>query len=331
MTEQGFSIVEALRTIELQTSHPTLKKVTQDLRSQVELGKSLSDALSQYPKYFSPVYTSLIKVGEKSATLPKVLSYLEIQKKQFYKIKKKIISAMIYPSVIFSLMIVIGIGMVMFLIPFLRDIFDGLNAELPLSTRTLMATEYYLRNYWWMFILGLITSVALLKYLSTKTKFIFLWHGVVLKIPLLKSLVKSYNTARIIRTFSTLNKTGVALNESLEILASVPHNTHYKKALIQIKKEVNRGVIFSSAFEKHPHLFSPLVLETIRLGEKTGNLGDSLKYLAEIFEEELKNNLQGLTKVIQPCLIILVGVMVAGFAISVIVPLQQLPSMMKSA
>jgi len=330
MTGHGFSVVDALRTIELQTHQPTLKEVVETLRHKVEMGNSLADALKTYPRYFSNVYVSLVAVGEKSGTLPKIFKYLEKQEKQLYELKKKALSAMAYPAVILSLMLVIGIGMVIFLIPFLRDIFDDFTAELPLPTRMLMGTEAFISSYWWILLIGIISTVTLTKLLFRSKSFVKAWHSLLLKIPFLGSLIKSYNAARIIRTFATLNRTGVPMLESLRILETVPNNQAYRISLQTIREDVDKGAIFSVAIEKHPKLYSPLVIESVKLGESTGNLSDSLHYLAEIFEQEVKETLTTLTKVIQPLLLILVGLMVAGFALSVIVPLQRIPTLMNN-
>ena len=329
MTGSGFSIVDALKTIELQTQHPTLKEVIQDLKGQVEMGNSFSDALSGYPRYFSNVFVSMVRVGEESGTLPRVLGYLQKQEEEMYKLKKKAVSAMIYPGVIMSLMVVIGVGMVVFLIPFLRDIFSSFTAELPLPTRILMASEEYLRRFWWVMLGAALALFVFVKLVFKSEKVVVVWDRILLGVPFLKTMIMSFNSARIIRTFATLNKTGVPMSQSLAILATVPNNKVYSLALDQIKRDVDKGNIFSMAVEKHPTLFSPLVIESIKLGEDAGNLGDSMGYLAEIFEEDYRNNLETLSSFIQPLLLILVGVMVAGFALSVIVPLQRLPSLIQ--
>ncbi|MDP2691436.1 MAG: type II secretion system F family protein [bacterium] len=330
MTRHGFSIVSALKTIELQTQNTTLKRVTQDIKNQVELGNSFSDALATYPKYFSNVFISLVKVGEQSGTLPTVLKYVEKQERQIYTLKKKAIGAMIYPSIILSMMVLIGIGMIIFLIPFLKDIFSRFTNQLPLPTRVLMKSEEILRTYWYLFVGGGITVLGGTKLLMMQKAVIEFKDRVFIHLPVFGKLIKSYNSAQIIRTFSTLNKTGVPLIQSLKILETVPKNSNYRNALQQITAEVDRGNIFSSSIEKFPNLFSPLVIETVKLGEEAGNLGDSMYYLAEVFEEEVKGNLKALTTFIQPLLLILVGVMVAGFALSVIVPLQKIPSMIQN-
>lgn len=329
MTNRGFSVLDALHSIELQAQNPKLKEVVQHVKHQIELGNSLSDALAEYPQYFSNVYISLVKVGEESGNLPKVLSQLEKQERQMYQLKKKALAALIYPAIILTLMIVIGIGLVLFLIPFLRDIFAGFTAALPLPTRVLLATELFLRQYWWMLILGILGFAVSLKIFFSNPHFVRVWDKGFIKVPILGSYIKSYNSAQIIRTFSTLNKSEIPLVQSLEILATVPRNTSYRDIIRLVREDVNKGTIFSAAIEKHGHLFSPLVIESIKLGEQTGNLSDSMTYLAEVFEEDLKNNLTMLTKFIQPFLLVILGIMVTLFALAVIVPLQRIPTLMQ--
>ncbi|MDP3975481.1 MAG: type II secretion system F family protein, partial [bacterium] len=287
MTEHGFTVIDALKTIELQTQNQTLKDVVQDIKNKTEQGSTLADSLTNYPQYFSTVYTSIIKVGEESGTLSKSLKYLEKQEAQSYALKQKVVSAMTYPAIIVGLMIVIGVGMIIFLIPFLRTLFGKLKAELPLPTQILLGTEEFLRTYWWAILIAMILSFASLRLLFRKEGFRRFWDGLILHIPIFGSLAKSYNAAQIIRTFATLNQTSIPLIEALDILTTVPKNSQYRKALVQIRNDVEKGEIFSAATAKHPQLFSPLIIESIKLGENAGNLTDSLSYLAKLFEDDV--------------------------------------------
>jgi len=328
MTKHNFSVIDALNTLELQSQNLTMKEVVQTLKHQIELGNTLSEALKSYPQYFSRVYISLIKVGEETGSLSKVMRYLEKQEKQIYRLKSKALGAMVYPAVIVGLMIVIAIGMILFLIPFLRDIFSGFQAALPLPTRILLGSEAFIKQYWWALLGGLAVISLSLKLLMRQQWFTSGLDALLIRIPFLKGLIKKYNSAQVIRTFSTLNKTGVPLLKSLEILSGVPSNEGYRNALSRVRADVDRGEIFSDALSKHPGFFSGLIIESVKLGEKSGNLSDSMEYLADIFEQEVKSDLNTLTKLIQPLLLVMVGVLVAGFALSIIVPLQRIPSLL---
>lgn len=331
MTKHGFSVIDSLRSIELQAQNPILKEVIEHIRSRVELGNTLADSLKEYPRYFSSVYVSIVRVGEESGKLAEVLQYLERQQTQIYELKKKAFAAMIYPLVIISLMIIIATGMILFLIPFLKDIFSSFSAELPLPTRIMMQTEPILKQYWWALLAGGLALYGAGKMLFKQSGFAAGWDKILMHIPLFGGIIKSFNVAQIIRTFATLNQSGVPITTSLEILTTVPNNSHYKAALEMVEKEVKKGSIFSAALGKHTKLFPPLVIESIKLGERTGNLTDSSVYLAELYEEEVKDALDTLTTLIQPLLMVLVGAMVAGFAISVILPLQRLPQLIQQS
>jgi len=331
MTAHGFSVVDSLRSIELQAQNPVLKEIIEHVRSKVELGNSLCDALKEYPKYFSNVYTSIVHVGEETGKLSEVLQYLERQQTQSYELKRKAVSAMIYPAIIVIMMVLIATGMILFLIPFLRDIFSSFSAELPLATRVLMQSEPILRNYWWAILGGLLVLYGIGKFLFAQHSFKSSWDTTLLHLPLFGNIIKSYNVAQIIRTFATLNKSGVPMTQSLEILTSVPNNIIYKEAMESVEQEVKKGSIFSTAMGKYTNIFPPLVIESIKLGERTGNLTDSSSYLADLYEEDVKETLQTLTTLIQPLLMILVGMMVAGFALAVIMPLQRLPQLIQQS
>lgn len=329
MTTHGFSIIDSLRNIELQTQNPRLKEVAEHLRRKVEIGNSLSESLKDYPESFSNVYTSIVRVGEESGKIAEVMQYLEKQETQTYELKKKAIGAMIYPGIIAGIMIIVAVGMILFLIPFLKDIFSSFQSELPAATRLLMNAEPLLRNYWWAFLGGIIALILLIKVIKKQPEIKNAWDKITIHTPFIGSLVKQYNVAQIIRTFATLNKSGVPMSDALDILSTVPNNLPYRKAMETIKRDVERGAIFSAAMNKHSTLFPPLVIESLKLGEKTGNLNDSSNYLAELYEEELKETLQTLTTLIQPLMLVLVGVMVAGFALAVITPLQRLPQLIQ--
>ena len=329
MTEHGFSVMDSLRSIELQAQTPALKDVIEHVRGRVELGNSLADALKQYPKYFSSVYVSIVRVGEESGNLAKVLKYLEKQQTQSYELRRKAIGAMIYPAIIVSLMLIIAVGMIIFLIPFLKNIFSSFSTELPLATRILMNSEPFLKSYWWAITGGALVLYGIMRVLFSNPGFRIFWDRTLLRLPLLGGILQSYNVAQIVRTFATLNQSGVPMTESLNIMTSVPNNTCYKKAMESIKHDVDHGAIFSVSMGKHVDIFPPLVIESIKLGERTGNLTDSSTYLAELYEDEVKETLEILTTLIQPLLLVIVGVMVGTFAIAIIMPLQRLPQLIQ--
>lgn len=329
MTGHGFSVVDSLRTLELQAENQTLKEVATTLRSQVEMGNTLADSMTMYPRYFSNVYVNLVRVGEKSGTLSKSLHDLLDHQTQQYELKRNVLSALTYPAIILSLMVVIAIGMILFLIPFLKDMFASFSAELPLPTRILLKSEHILKTYWWIILLGLGVLVSSIIFLLRQDKVRLLVDRMILHIPILGPLVRSYQVSQIIKTFATMQLNGIPIRESLQIVTAVPGNRVYRQAMESVVHDVERGSIFSDALSKFPKLFSPLVIESVKLGEKAGNLGDSLNSLAELFQDDVKASLKTLTTLIQPLLLILVGVMVAGFALSIIVPLQRLPSLMQ--
>jgi len=329
MIGHGFSVIDCLRSIELQTQDPKLKRIIGEIKSKVELGTNFSDTLKSYPESFSTAYISIVKVGEESGKLSEVLGYLVRQETQLYELKKKAISAMIYPSVIIGLMVTIAIGMIIFLIPFLNDIFGSFDADLPAATVMLMKAEPILRSYWWALLAGLIGMYFCFSYLKALPNIKIYLDQIIIKLPFFGKLFRQYNIARITRTFATLNVSGVPMGQSLDILTTVPNNIVYKRALEVVRENVDKGMIFSEALSKYESIFSLLVIESIRLGEKTGNLNDSSVYLAELYEEELKDSLGTITTLIQPLLLVLVGVMVAGFALAVITPLQKLPQMIQ--
>jgi len=321
MIMAGVPIPRSLNILTEQIKSKKFKKALLKIKEEIIKGESFSTALSQHPSIFAEVFVNMIKVGEESGTLEEVLDVLTIQMEKEHEIKSKIKGAMIYPAVIISAMIVIGIIMLIVVVPKLSALFEQLNIELPLTTRLVIVVGNFLSKFWYtvpiVFILLIILFRAALKTKLGKSTF----DRIVLKIPIISPIVKKTYAAHTVRTLSSLISAGVPIVRSLEIVSGALGNVHYKKAIAEAAEKVRKGSKLAEVLEKYDNIYPTLVIQMIAVGEETGETSNILEKLAYFFEEEVSNATKNLSSVIEPILMLIIGVMVGFFAISMIQPM----------
>jgi type IV pilus assembly protein PilC len=326
MIVAGLPLSRALTVLEKQTSKAVLKKVIHEVNENIMKGQTLSDSLLKYPKHFSTLETSMIHVGEESGNLAESLNTMAAQLEKSFQLKKKIKSAMMYPSIIFSVMIVIGILMFMFVVPALTATFKDLGTELPASTQFIITLSDALKGNPFMVLAvfaGVIFGImSALKTAIGKKIFDF----VSLRLPVISVMVKEYNTAQITRTLSSLLSSGVGVVESIHIAGDVLQNFYYKKVLLTTIEDVQKGVPLSDSFVKNENLFPMISGAMIQVGEETGQLSDMLRKIAEYYEEEVDTKTKDLSTIIEPLLMVIIGAAVGFFAISMISPMYSVMS-----
>jgi type IV pilus assembly protein PilC len=321
MINSGVSISRALAILSGQEKNKILKKVTEDLAEQIKKGISLADAMAKYPTIFDQVFTSMVRVGEASGNLEEILKILAQQLEKDHKLISKVRGALIYPSIIVIVMVIIGIMMMMFVVPKITAIFDDFGADLPILTKIVlnisnfMSQNIILTSF---LIVGFVAGVFFF-WRSTMGKKFF--HKVFLKAPILSGLVNKVNSARFARILSALSKSGVPLVKSLKITSDTLGNYYYKRAVLDASKEVQRGIPLSKVLEKYQDFFPYLVIQMIAVGEETGKTPEVLLKLAGFYEEEVDQMTKNLSSIIEPVLMVVVGLAVAFFAIAIIQPI----------
>jgi len=324
MLGAGLSLSRALTTIHKQSKNKKFKKVVESVNEKVKEGYPLHQALGEFPKVFSSLFISMTAAGEESGNLIESLNVVSTQMEKTYELKKKIRGAMIYPSVILSAMLVIGIFMLTYIVPTLTATFADLEVELPASTRFIIAVSDGFQNHTILLLVALIGFIALV-IASVKTErgqrildYIFV------HMPLVSVLVKETNAARTARTLSSLLTSGVAYVKALEITGDVVQNSYYKKILKEAQGEVELGQPVSGVFSKHEKFYPPFVSEMITVGEETGELGPMLMRVASFYEAEIDQKTKNMSTIVEPFLMIVIGAGVGFFAISMISPMYQL-------
>jgi type IV pilus assembly protein PilC len=319
MIEAGLPMTKAIAIIEKQ-SKGQLKKVLADINDQISTGKTLSSALENYPKIFSTLFVSMVRSGEESGHLSVSLKNIGLQLEKTYLLNKKIKGAMMYPAVIFSLMIILGALMMIYMVPTLTATFIGLGIKLPLSTRIIIFISDLLKNN----ILYILISIFVLIFgfysaFKSKTGKRFLdWSF--LHFPMIKEMVKQINSARTARTLSTLLSSGVDVVLAISITKDVVSNSYYKEVLERAEKTIQKGDQISAIFTENGHLYPPFVAEMMSVGEETGKMGDMLLGVAQFYEEEVDQKTKDLSSIIEPILMIVIGLAVGAFAISMLAP-----------
>lgn len=326
MIKAGLALSRALTVLEKQSKNKKLKVIIGKINASIEKGESLHGALSKFPKVFSPLFVSMVKAGEESGGLTEALGVIGKQMERAHNLKKKIKSALIYPSIIVITMVIIGIVMLVYVVPTLSQTFNELGIELPKSTQFIIALSDFLKNNTvTALILVIFIGVgATLGFRSKKGKRVF--EFVILRIPVISGLVKETNSAMTTRTLSSLLSSGVEVVSALSITEEVIQNSYYKEILKQSKKGIQKGLPLSKAFIENEKLYPVLVGEMISVGEETGKLSDMLLQTAEFYEDEIEQKTKDMSTIIEPFLMIFIGAAVGFFAVSMISPIYSISS-----
>ena len=315
MLRAGLSLFRALSVLKKQTKNTTLNKILTSLSNEINAGGTLSSGLEKFPDVFSKLFVSMTRAGEESGNLSNALSEIGINLEKSHSLTKKIRGALIYPGVILSAMVLIGVLMFAFVVPTLANTFKELGVQLPVSTRFIITLGNFFSQY---LILGSVAGIISLARASFMEKYV---DFIIIRLPIVGNLSKELNTARTTGTMSSLLLSGVSITRAIEITGDVVQNVYYKKILKEAKEEVEKGAPFSKVFEENPNLFPVMMSEMIQVGEETGKLSDMLLQVASFYEEEIENKTKNLSIVIEPVLMVVIGAAVGFFAISMISPL----------
>ena len=321
MVAAGLSLVKGFDVLANQAKNKKLKNALFAAKEQINKGESMSSVLSHYPDIFSEFFLSMIKIGEESGTLEEVLKILSLHLEKEHRLKSGVQQAMIYPVIVLSLMLAVGIIIAIVVLPKLKDFFTGLNAPIPFYTKLLIDFGEFSTKQWPLLI-AIPVVLAFLAIAALKTKKgKWMKDTTLLKLPIFSSLIKKNNCAILIRSLSSLLGSGVSLTRALEVSSGTVGNFYFKKAVNNALDEVKRGESLSQAFGLYKDIFPYGAIEMIEVGEETGKTSSVLKTLADFYEEEVVSAAAKLSAVIEPVLIIILGVMVGLFAISIIEPM----------
>ena len=322
MVKAGLPILQVLAMLRDQMENPGIKDIIEDIRKSLEGGVNLSKCFEKYPQHFDNVYVNLIKAGEASGKLDVFLLKIVESLEKREKVKKKIKSALMYPSIMFSVAITVSAFMLVKVVPVFAKMYDGMGLELPAATATIMSMSDFLRGTGGKIILlGGVGGFFGFRYITKKNAAIrFKWHRQVLKLPLFGDMILKSLLARISLILGNLSAAGVNLLESLEIAKSVSNNDVVTDALENVKKGVFSGDTLTKLFLKEP-LFPPTFSQLISVGEQTGQLDEMFNSVAAYYEEEFDTTVDNMSSLIEPIMIVFMGVMIGGLMIAMYSPI----------
>lgn len=321
MLKAGLSLSRALSVLKKQTKNQKLNTILTSITTDINAGETFSTALSKFPEVFSKLFISMIRAGEESGNLAGSLSDIGLNLEKSSSLTKKIKGALIYPGIILSAMVIIGVLMFAFVVPTLANTFKSLGVTLPWSTQLIVFLgNFFSHNLLLSF--AIIFAAAFGMYTLYRASFMAKYIDfIILRIPVLSNLTKELNTARTARTISSLLFSGVSITRAVEITEDVVQNIYYKKVLQDAKIAVEKGAPFSEIFEANTQLYPIMMSEMIQVGEETGKLSDMLAQIALFYEEEVENKTKNMSTIIEPMLMLIIGAGVGFFAISMISPL----------
>lgn len=326
MVGAGVPILRALASLEQHTEDKVLQSVTHTVVKDVQAGMALADALEKHPNAFNDVYVNMVRAGEAAGILDEILKRIAQQQEKNATMRKKIKSAMMYPMVLVVITVTAFFGLMIFVIPQIGKILTGLGgpgAKLPELTLVMLGISSFVTSYWYIVIPLLVgTVMGALRYIKTsrgRSQF----HHIILKIPVVKTIIMKVAVARFARTFSALMGAGVAVIESLEVTARAVGNVVYEKALNDAAEEIKLGKPLSTIIEKNS-LFPSIVSQMLAVGEETGQTDKVLVKVADFYEEEVDVAIDSLSSIIEPVMILLMGTAVGLIAASVMLPIASL-------
>ncbi|MDR2506602.1 MAG: type II secretion system F family protein [Candidatus Accumulibacter sp.] len=327
MMRAGVPLLQTFEIVGRGHDNPAVGKLLLDIKGDVETGSSLSQAFRKFPLHFDALYCNLVEAGEQAGILETLLDRLATYKEKMLAIKAKIKSALFYPTAILIVAFIITTVIMIFVIPAFKDIFKSFGADLPTPTIIVIAMSDFFMAYWWAIFGGLGGAIW---------AFFFAWRRSVpmqiafdrlfLRLPLFGDIIRKAVIARWTRTLATMFAAGVPLVESLDSVAGAAGNYVYKIATQQIQEEVSTGISLTSAMQNRGEIFSNMVLQMVAIGEESGSLDSMLDKVAAIFEQEVDDAVEALSSLMEPVIMVILGVLIGGLVIAMYLPIFKLGS-----
>lgn len=330
MIKSGITISDGIETLATQTKSNKFYEILISVARDIKNGQTLAKSLQKHPHVFDSLFISLIEVGEQSGTLEGSLEYLAKQLAKEYSLHKKIQGALIYPTIVIVAVILIGAGMSLFVLPQLTNLFTSLGVKLPLTTQILLFFANLMKHH------GLIITISLAIIIILIRIFIALpsvrpkWDRLVLSFPIFGELLQNQQLSAICRNMGIMLKSGLPLTKSLGIQYIATNNFVFKDYILKLQKSIDRGKDMGVELDTGNYSkFSPIAVKMIAVGEKTGKLDEVFLYLGDFFEEEVDNIAKNLSVVLEPVILLVVGVIVGFVALAIISPIYDLTGSIK--
>ena len=326
MYNAGIPIVQSLDIMSKQTENKALRVIVGQVKGDVESGVTLADAMKKYPKAFDDLYVNLVAAGETGGVLDSVLQRLAIYIEKAMKLKKKVKGAMIYPSVVMFIAVLVVAIIMIFVIPVFAKVFGDMGVALPLPTQLVIGLSNFLSGIGGLILFFIIVGafIAFRQYRKTSVGHM-VTDRLFLKIPIIGNLIRKVAVARFARTLGTLITSGVPILDGLEICAKSAGNKVVEKVVFEVKKDVASGKTVSEPLGKSD-VFPPMVVQMISVGESTGSLDQMLSKVADFYDDEVDNSVQNLTVLLEPILMVFLGTIIGFIVVALYLPIFKLGS-----
>ncbi|HNT43144.1 MAG TPA: type II secretion system F family protein [Syntrophorhabdaceae bacterium] len=323
MITSGLPLVQSLEILGNQIEDVDFRGIVKEIKEKIEGGARFADALRDYPKCFDELFINLVVAGEEGGLLDNVLQRLAIYIEKTEKLKKKVKSAMIYPVAIIVVAFVVVVVLLLFVIPVFEKMFKEMGAELPVPTQIVINLSQMMQSYWYIIIGGVVGLVLALKYYYKTEGGHRNIDRIILKLPLFGLLTIKASVARVTRTLATLLMSGVAILESMIIVAKVAGNKIVEEALLVARSRISEGRTMAEPLEQ-AGIFPPMVVQMVQVGESTGALDSMLNKIADFYEEDVDNMVTNLTAMMEPMIMVFLGVVLGGLIIAMYLPIFKL-------
>ena len=321
MTTSGLTIAKSVKNLSAQTKNKKFSQILLNIYEDVRSGKNLSESMARFPGVFSELFVNMVKIGEIGGNLDETLKIVAIQLEKEHTLRSKVRGAMIYPAVILVAMTGVAFLMLTYVLPQITGVFKDMDVELPKSTQFIVDTSDFLVNNSLLVIILMISFVILGRILLKTKSGKKILSFTILRIPAIRGMVIKINCARFSRIYSSLLKSGVSSMDALKIVANTLSNFYYKKAINESVKEIQKGVDLSTVIGKNNEIFPILVSQMIEVGEQTGETEGILLKMAEFYEEQVDQATKNMSSIIEPVLMIIMGIGVGFFAVSMLQPM----------
>ena len=326
MLMAGVPLIQSIEMISSGAQNKSVAKLTKEIGDEVKAGVPLSQALRKHPRYFDDLYCDLVASGEQSGALDKIFDRVALYKEKAEALKSKIKKAMFYPIAVLVVAVIVTSILLIFVVPQFQDIFNGFGAELPGFTLMVIGISEFMQEYWWIILIVIIAAGFAYKEALLKSKKLRDANDrAILKLPVIGMILNKAAVARYARTLSTTFAAGVPLVDALDSAAGASGNAVYRYAILEIKAEVSSGNLMNWAM-RNSKIFPDMVIQMVAIGEESGSLDGMLAKVATIYEQEVDDAVDGLSSLLEPLIMAVLGVLVGGLIVAMYLPIFQLGS-----
>jgi len=320
MLNSGISIIQCLDILRQQFDNKKMRAIISDVYELVQKGASLSDSMRQYKNAFPELLINMVEAGEASGNLDTILGRMAEHYEKDTRLRRKVVGAMVYPIVLFSVTVLVVIFLLTFVLPTFIQMFESSGVELPFMTRMLLGLSGFIRSFWYLVLAGLILLIWWLRHMTKTDRGMYFFDSLKLKLPIISPVMIRIATTRFTRTLSTLLVSGIPLMNGMEITSKVIGNKVIEKTILSVREDIRKGYDLAGPIKRSKQ-FPPMVDSMIKIGEESGSLDDSLRRTADFYDEEVDMAIQRMTTMLEPLLIVFMALVVGSIIIAIISPM----------